>query len=78
MPQEPAWLQAIPKNYICVWFYILAIINTIFAVALIILSIVLVVKSIKPYGFLFFSILSGLLAFTNGWALFAICSRIPS
>ena len=75
MPSEPDWLASISSGTVCTWFYILAILNSVFAVAGVIGAIMLVSGGkIKLSSFLsiFFSIIIG---FTNAWAMFVVCNR---
>lgn len=75
MPSEPEWLASISSGTVCTWFYILAIFNSIFAVAGVLGAIMLLsngkltmVGSIP----LMFGIIVG---FINAWALFVVCKR---
>ena len=75
LPSEPDWLASISSGTVCTWFFILAVLNSIFAVAGVIGLGLLISKGAKsvfmilPYTF---GILIGL---TNAWFLFVMCKR---
>jgi len=75
MPSEPDWLASISSGTVCTWFYIMAILNSIFAVAGVISVGILVSKGTKSlinYLPLIIGILVGLI---NAWFLFVMCNR---
>lgn len=75
MPSEPEWLASISSGTVCTWFYILAILNSIFSVAGVIAVIMLVSGGkIKLSSFLYIFI-SIIIGFTNAWAIFIVCNR---
>ena len=70
MPSEPKWSkQLLSNNSVCMWFYILAVLNAVLAVAG-----VLIALTSKSRG-LTLSLLLGTLGFVNAWFLFLVCSR---
>ena len=72
MPSEPSWSKEISNSSVCTWFYALAVINAIFAVAGV-LGAIFMYKS-APSGIIPL-LLSGGVGFINSWFLFLVCSR---
>ena len=73
MPSEPSWSKQISNTSVCTWFYALAILNAIIAVAGILGGLLMYKKG--PKGLLFSLLLSGGVGFINAWFLFLVCSR---
>jgi hypothetical protein len=72
MPSEPDWSKQISNSSVCTWFYALAIINAIFAVA----GIGMALFSGKIRTSVMVSlVLSSIIGFTNMWFLFLVCKR---
>jgi xanthine/uracil permease len=75
MPSEPEWLASISSSTACTWFFILACLNSLLAVAGVIVIVILVSrnnKSLLSIVPLLFSIIVG---FINAWFLFMMCKR---
>ena len=74
MPSEPDWLASISSGTVCMWFYILAIVNTLFSIAGMVIVGMFVSrgKSLTSILPLTIGILVGLI---NAWFLFIICNR---
>jgi hypothetical protein len=75
MPSEPDWLASISSGTVCMWFYILAIINSIFAVAGVVILGIMVSRGAKSPLFFFLPLVSILVGLTNAWFMFVICNR---
>jgi hypothetical protein len=71
MPSEPNWSKQISNATVCTWFYALAILNLIFAVA----GVLGAVFSAKTRGIALPLLVSGGLGFVNAWFLFLVCNR---
>jgi len=71
MPSEPNWSKQISNSTVCTWFYALAILNLIFAVA----GVLGAVLSAKARGLALPLLVSGGLGFVNAWFLFLVCNR---
>ena len=72
MPSEPDWSKQISNSSVCTWFYALAIINAVLAVA----GIALALFSGKMRTSVLVSlVVSSLVGFTNMWFLFLVCKR---
>lgn len=74
MPSEPDWSKQISNATVCTWFYALALVNAFFAVAGIVLVLMLMSKKIPMSSFVIM-ILTSALGFTNMWFLFLVCNR---
>lgn len=72
MPSEPIWSKQIANSSVCTWFYALAILNAVFAVAGVVGALLMSKKSSGLMGTL---LLSGSLGFINAWFLFLVCNR---
>jgi hypothetical protein len=75
MPSEPEWLASISSGTVCTWFYIIAILNSIFAVAGVIGLGVLVSKGVKSLIIFLPYTIGMLVGLTNAWFLFMMCNR---
>ena len=75
MPQEPDWSKQINNSSICYWFYVLAIINGVFAVAGILAALYLVSLGKRSMSTIFTMLIAGGIGFTNAWFLFLVCNR---
>ena len=75
MPSEPDWLASISSGTVCTWFYILAILNSIFAVAGVVGAIMLLTNGKSTLVGILPLMLGIVIGFTNAWALFVICKR---
>jgi hypothetical protein len=75
MPSEPEWLASISSGSVCTWFYIMAILNSIFAVAGVIGLGVLVSKGVKSLMIFLPYTIGMLVGLTNAWFLFIMCNR---
>ena len=75
MPSEPDWLASISNATVCTWFYILAIMNSIFAAAGVIAIILLLSKGVKSPVSILPLVLSMVIGLTNAWFLFMMCNR---
>ena len=73
MPSEPNWSKDVSNSTVCTWFYILALMNGLAAVAGI---LVFVFMSKKMSAGLSVPMLLGAVgAFVNAWFLFLVCNR---
>ena len=70
MSSEPNWSKNISNTSVCTWFFVLAILNAVLAVAG-----VLGALFSKGKGMLLPYILTGGVGFVNAWFLFLVCSR---
>ena len=75
MPSEPDWLASISSGTVCTWFYILAILNSGFALAGVIAIVILLSKGIKTLVTILPLLLSMVIGVTNAWFLFMMCNR---
>lgn len=75
MPSEPDWSASISSASVCTWFYILAILNGVFAVAGVLGAIMLLSRGTKSVVSLLPLIIGSLVGFTNAWFLFIVCNR---
>ena len=75
MPSEPDFLASISNSTVCTWFFIVACLNSLVAVAGVIAIIVILSKSNRSLGFIVFPLLSIILGFTNAWFMFMMCKR---
>ena len=71
MYSEPNWSKQISNSTVCTWFFLLAVLNALLAVAGV-LAALLVAKNRDVALPL---LLSGGLGFVNAWFLFLVCSR---
>ena len=71
MPSEPNWSKHISSSNVCTWFYSLAVLNGLFAVAGVIGMLLL--KKSKDLTLPL--LISGSVGFINMWALFIVCNR---
>ena len=71
MPSEPDWSKEISNSSVCSWFYALAILNAIFAVAGVVRALFLS----KSNGLTLPLLITGSVGFINAWALFLVCNR---
>ena len=71
MPSEPDWSKEISSSSVCTWFYALAVLNALFAVAGVLGALFLS----KSKGLTMPLLLSGSIGFINAWALFLVCNR---
>ena len=71
MPSEPKWSkQLFSNNSVCMWFYILAVLNALIAVAGVLIALTSKSRGLTPT-----LLLGGALGFVNAWFLFLVCSR---
>lgn len=70
MPSEPNWSKQISDSSVCTWFYVLAIVNAVLAVAGVLAALLVG----KNRGFALPLFLGGL-GFMNAWFLFLVCNR---
>ena len=75
MPSEPDWLASISSGTVCTWFYILAILNSIVAVAGVIVIVMLLSKGVKSVVTILPLAMSMAIGLTNAWFLFMMCNR---
>lgn len=75
MPTEPEWLASISSGTVCTWFYIMAILNSIFAAAGVIAIVMLLSKGVKSIVTILPLVLSMAIGLTNAWFLFMMCNR---
>ena len=75
MPSEPDWLASISSGTVCTWFYILAILNSGFALAGVIAIVILLSKGIKTLVTILPLLISMVIGVTNAWFLFMMCNR---
>lgn len=76
MPSEPEWLASISSSSVCTWFYILAITNSILAIAGVLTVIMILTGSGKTtFMSILPLILSIAIGFTNAWFMFVVCNR---
>jgi hypothetical protein len=76
MPSEPAWSKKISNTTVCTWFYILAVVNGLFAVAGVLSALFLMTKGGKnSFGNMFLVLVAALVGFTNAWFLYLVCNR---
>jgi hypothetical protein len=75
MPSEPEWSASISSATVCTWFYVLAILNGVFAIAGVLGAIVLLARGTKSAVSLLPLVLGSLVGFTNTWFLFIVCNR---
>lgn len=74
MPSEPSWSKEyISSPTVCTWFYILAILNAIVAIAGVLGAVFISKKASSPL--LVFFLLQGTFSFVNAWFLFLVCNR---
>jgi len=73
MPTEPSVLHNVSNSTVCGWFFILACVNTLLAVAIII-TIVLSARKMPLQSTLMLAT-SGTAALINAWFLFLMCNR---
>uniref|UniRef100_A0A6C0K6U7 Uncharacterized protein n=1 Tax=viral metagenome TaxID=1070528 RepID=A0A6C0K6U7_9ZZZZ len=73
MPTEPSFLRSVSNSSVCMWFFILACLNSLVAVAI----IVLVVMSARklPIQQITTLLISSSVMFINSWFLFLMCNR---
>lgn len=71
MPSEPNWSKDISNTTVCTWFYVIAVLNAIFAVA----GVLGALFYSKVRGMTLSLMLTGGLGFMNAWFLFLVCSR---
>ena len=72
MPSEPNWSkQLLSNNSVCMWFYILAVLNALIAVA----GVLTALYASKSRGLTPTLLLGGALGFVNAWFLFLVCNR---
>ena len=70
MPSEPKWSRAISNSTVCSWFFLLAVLNAVFAVV----GLLIMLMSKNRSGFVPIFIGSGI-GFVNAWFLFLVCNR---
>ena len=71
MPSEPKWSkQLLSNNSVCMWFYILAVLNALIAVAGVLAALTSKSRGLTPT-----LLLGGALGFVNAWFLFLVCNR---
>jgi hypothetical protein len=76
MPSEPAWSKSyFSSSTVCTWFYALAILNAIIAVAGVIGAVILSTRGKGGAATLIPLLVSGGLGFINAWFLFLMCNR---
>jgi hypothetical protein len=75
MPSEPDWLASISSGTVCTWFYIMAILNSLVAVAGVIVIVMLLSKGVKSMGTIVPLLVSMTIGLTNAWFLFMMCNR---
>jgi hypothetical protein len=78
MPSEPNWSKQISNASICFWFYILAWLNAIIAVAGAVGVIFMLMKprmTAETLGTAAGLLTSGSISFISAWFLFVVCNR---
>jgi hypothetical protein len=75
MPSEPDWLASISSGTVCTWFYIMAILNSLVAVAGVVVIVMLLSKGVKSMGTIVPLLVSMTIGLTNAWFLFMMCNR---
>ncbi len=75
MPSEPEWLASISSSTVCTWFYILAILNSIIAVAGVIGAIIILTTGKAKAIQLLYPLTIITFGFINAWSLFIVCKR---
>jgi hypothetical protein len=75
MPREPDWSRSIQSSTVCTWFYILAIVNGVFAVVGVLAALYLVSLGKRSMMTVIPMLLAGGIGFTNAWFLFLVCNR---
>jgi hypothetical protein len=75
MPSEPDWSASISSASVCTWFYVLAILNGVFAVAGVLGAVMLLSRGTKSAASLLPLVLGSLVGFTNAWFMFIVCNR---
>ena len=74
MPSEPKWSKDyISSPTVCWWFYFLAVLNAIVAVAGVLGALFMSKKGSMPL--LVFLLFQGTIGFVNAWFLFLVCNR---
>jgi hypothetical protein len=73
MPTEPSFLRSVSNSTVCTWFFIIACLNSLVALAI----IVLVVMSARklPTQQIITLVISSSVMFINAWFLFLMCNR---
>jgi hypothetical protein len=73
MPTEPSFLRNVSNSTVCTWFFIIACLNSLVALAI----IVLVVMSARklPTQQIITLVISSSVMFINAWFLFLMCNR---
>jgi hypothetical protein len=75
MPSEPNWSKQISNNSVCTWFFALAILNGILAVAALVGVVILVFAKKGQAATLVPSLIGAFIGFVNTWAFFLVCNR---
>ncbi len=74
MPREPSWSKSwFSDTTVCTWFYALAILNAIVAVAGLVGALFFASKGSK--SMIIPLLISGSIGFINSWFLFLVCNR---
>ena len=75
MPSEPNWSKQISSSSVCTWFFVLACLNGILAVAAVVGVVILVFAKKGQVVALVPSVIAAFLGFVNAWAFFLMCNR---
>ena len=75
MPSEPDWSASISSSSVCTWFYVLAIINGVFAVAGVLGAVMLLTRGSKSILSILPLLIGSVVGFTNSWFMFVVCNR---
>jgi uncharacterized membrane protein YkgB len=73
MATEPNALHAVSNSTVCGWFFILACVNTLVAVAIIVLLVLNARKASLQSNLML--VTSGSVTLINAWFLFLMCNR---
>jgi hypothetical protein len=73
MVTEPSFLEQVSNSTVCTWFFILACVNSLMAVAIIITLVLTARKA--PLQFTLALVASGSVGLINSWFLFLMCNR---
>ena len=73
MATEPSVLESVSNSTVCTWFFILACVNSLVAVAIIVLLVLSARK--MPLQSSLMLATSGTVALINSWFLFLMCNR---
>ena len=73
MPSEPSFLRSVTNSTVCTWFFILACLNSLVAVAIIVFVVMNARK--LPTQQIITLVISSSVMFINSWFFFLMCNR---